>query len=169
MNVLKALAKMAKIASGLQDNWDHSLRELAALEEKYDDTVKVATDRDTRIKQLEAELHAAQQNVTSVKHLQAVAGMEAMGYGFCAGSGWTLPAAVEPTDTAEQTPYAPKPEGGRWRNNSTAAAPRDMTARVEAVLLNGERVVASAATLHWGQDISTGVAWWRSEIGELSQ
>lgn len=167
MNVLKALAKMTKIASRLQDNWDHSLRELATLEEKYNDTVKVAAERDTRIKQLDAELYAAQQNVTSVKHLQAVAGMEAMGYGFSAGSGWTLPAVaaapVAQTDNTEQTPYPAEPRGIGWRNNSSAAAPRDMTESVEVVLLNGTREIGAAATFEWGQDLSVGVAWWRFE------
>lgn len=60
MNTLKALAKMTKLAASLQHQVDHSKGEFIALRMKYDDTVRVATERDTRIKELEAKLYAAE-------------------------------------------------------------------------------------------------------------
>lgn len=99
MNVLKALAKMTKIASGLQDNWDHSLRELETLREKYDDTVRVATERYDLIKSLEAKLHAAEEKAKVVPppiYALAEKLVKSLGYSFDHATGWTHP-PVTPT------------------------------------------------------------------------
>jgi len=65
-------------------------------------------------------------------------------------------------DCAEPAPvYPSRPDGGRWRDNRSAGAPLDMSEEIEAVLMNGDRVSQPAHSLHWGQDVSVGVAWWR--------
>jgi len=134
MNTLKALAKMTKIASRLQDNWDHSLRELATLEEKYDDTVKVATDRDTRIKQLEAELYAAEQKAKQVPppvYSLAKDLVESLGYSFDHDRGWILPAiAAAPSAPTLDVDWDSNP----WANHLLSSC----GSQVFAELVEGE-------------------------------
>lgn len=175
MNLLKALAKMTRYAAHLQHCEDVLQARLAVLQEKYDDTVRIATDRDTQIKQLQAKLHAAEQNVGDVtKRCNAVDKLNELGYVWSIpDSRWFDPVPKPPIGVpvaraaqvvrSEPTEYPtlpPKPEGSHWRDCSKAN-PRDMGEVIEAVLFNGDRVTAPAVEMEWSSDLSVGVAWWR--------
>lgn len=172
MNLLKALAKMTKIASGLQDSWDYTLGELETLREKYDDTVRVATERDTQVKQLQAKLHAAEQAVGDMtKRCTAVDKLNDLGYAWSVPDGrWFDPVPKPPIGVPPAMPdlpsveydysLPPKPEGPRWRDFSKAP-PKNMGEVVEAVLINGNSVTCPADELTWDSSLTVGVAWWR--------
>lgn len=85
MNLLKALAKMTRYAARLENSRDILREQHKSLQEKYDDTARIATDRDTQIKQLQAQLHAAEQNTATNQQLTAVNKLNDLGYA------WSIP------------------------------------------------------------------------------
>lgn len=77
--------------------------------------------------------------------------------------------APERDATPGQLPWPKEPAGGRWRNNSIAAAPHSMSELVEVLLLNGQSQSGPGKNFQWGTDVSTGVAWWRFKRGSVSE
>lgn len=177
MNLLKALAKMTRYAEWLERSKDVLQAEHTALREKYDDTVRISTDRDSLVKQLQAKLHAAEQNTASNQQLTAVNKLNDLGYVWSIPDGrWfdpvpkppigvpvpSLPQPVEFEQASQDFARAapPKPEGLGWRS-SEKTPPRNMSDVVDTVLFNGNSVTCPAAQLTWDPSSSVGVAWWR--------
>lgn len=175
MNLLKALAKMTRYAEWLERSKDVLLERVASLQEKYDDTVRISTDRDTQIKQLQAKLHAAEQNTATNQQLTAVNKLNDLGYVWSVPDGRWFDPVPKPPQVCEvpakmpampdlppaEYDYAlpPKPEGLGWRSFEKTP-PRNMSDVVESILFNGSCVTAGADELDWNTT-SVGVAWWR--------
>lgn len=254
MNILKALAKMTKLAVRLEHELGITRHDFAEDKNKRLLTEQVAAERYDRIKELEAKLYAAEQNAASRMHFEAVAKLNALAHAWSVPDGrWVdplpkAPVALPPTLDADwglnpwathllgsrgtlafaelvngeyegppesdagfgrllyhvglkvndfqvlatrpgyvgpntrglrppefvgtvrgeadeiptnKTPWPKRPEGTGWRNNRTAAAPKDMSERIEAQLLNGTRTSKPASEFEWACDSIIGVAWWR--------
>lgn len=100
MNVLKALAKMTQLAADLFDKGEHMTNEYNSLVQKYDDTVKVASERYDLIKALEAKLYAAERNATSDMHFAAAVKLNDLGHAWDEpGKRWVDPLPAAPSAT----------------------------------------------------------------------
>lgn len=134
MNLLKALAKMTKLAAGLEHELRIARHDFAEEKNKRLLTDQVATERYDLVKSLEAKLYAAEQNATSRMHFEAVTKLNALGYAWSVPDGrWFDPlpqAPVAATPDPTQTPWHLHP----WATHQLRCG----VSHVFAELVNGE-------------------------------
>jgi hypothetical protein len=123
MNVLKALAKMTKLAAHLRSSWEMTCADLKSVKEKLEQTEGVAAERDTRIKSLEAKLYAAEQKALapSADFTAAIPKLKELGYVWN-GMGW-VPPAVPLSGRAPSAEKKLGELGYSWFNNQWVGAP----------------------------------------------